>query len=229
MVSLGSPTWSYLFNHFSISVTLSLVIESAEGTHIYPATLDLLQVIFPPPHSILPCHHSTASSLSLCASTSAAASHTRWEQSRVPTVPLFLSRPGMACASWLWRCHFMCPPVAIGLEGNLACWFWSEEWSVHLWRAIRFCVQSMARWGVGWSVHLSLPAGLWSVTSECCLWTFRIWLAQGVSDVLCSGMWVRDSVQLPFQLPPLSFVFPISFEIVTGSSAYGFQSRAVSR
>lgn len=48
MVSPGSPTCSYLFNHSSISVTLPLVIESAGGTHIYPATLDLLQVIFPP-------------------------------------------------------------------------------------------------------------------------------------------------------------------------------------
>lgn len=38
----------YLSHNFSISVTLSLVIESAEGTHIYPATLDLLQVIFSP-------------------------------------------------------------------------------------------------------------------------------------------------------------------------------------
>lgn len=46
-------------------------------------------------------------------------------------------QPGMACASWLWRSHFVCPPVAIGLEGNLACWFWSEEWSVHLSHLLR--------------------------------------------------------------------------------------------
>lgn len=78
-------------------------------------------------------------------------------------------------------------------------------------------------------MHLTLPAGPWSVTSECCLWTFRVWLAQGVSGVLCPGVWVRDSVQLLLQLPPLSFVSPISFEIVAGSAACGFQSHSVSR
>lgn len=67
------------------------------------------------------------------------------------------------------------------------------------------CVQSVAQCGVGWTPHLSLPAGAWSVTPECCVWPFRLWLAQGVSDMLC------PTVQLPFHYPysPLFFQYPL--------------------
>lgn len=142
---LSISWWARAARHEAICLTISASLTPSrwwlsllKGHTSTQPHLICCRSFFPPLHSILPCHHSTASSLSLCVSTSAAASHSRWEQSRVPTVPLLSPRPGMAYASWLWRCHFVCPPVAIGLEGNLACWFWSEEWSVHLWRAICF-------------------------------------------------------------------------------------------
>lgn len=60
-------------------------------------------------------------------------------------------------------------------------------------------------------MHLTLPAGPWSGTSECCLLTFRVWLAQGVSDTLCPSVWVKDSAQLPFHYfyLPFFFQFPL--------------------
>lgn len=58
----------------------------------------------------------------------------------------------------------------------------------------------MAQWGMGWSEHLTLPAG-----PGCSMWTSRVWLAQSVSDMLC------PSVQLPFLYPysPLFFQYPL--------------------
>lgn len=174
MLTLGRPMWSYLFNRFGISVTFSLLIDSAEETHLYSHTWLVAGHFLPPafssPLSSVNCFILVPlSSFSFCV-TSTSASHTRWKQNCVPVVPLIASRPGTGCASWLQRCHFVCPPVAIGLEDNLASWFWSEKLFVHLWQAICFvCSQWCGEWdGSTWPSSTVSPL----ITSVGCIFTF---------------------------------------------------------
>lgn len=131
----------------------------------------------------------------------------------------------MVSASWLQRYHFVCPPVAIGLEYNLACWFWSEELSVHLWQAICFvCSQWRGEWnGCTWpssTVSQLITSVCFMITSVCFMFTFTyLWATASISRMLCPSVCFRESIQLPFQLCVLTFVFPISFEIMAGSFA----------